>query len=1418
MDLRWTDGFLQPIVALILNNPYFIHMNYRSRLYPFLLCLCVLNFTHLRSQEVGKHFDFVDIKEGVSKVAVSTIIQDQNGFVWIGTNGEGLYKFDGVDYTSYKYQVNDTTSLNSSLIHCAYLDHGNRLWVGTENGLNLYDRDLDKFRRIPFAYKDEKDHSDFSAFSIYGDAGDNIFIGSFENGFFKLDATDSIIKRVPSKITDSKNIVNVNEIKVSDSGQVFAGTSLGLQEYDKAANKFEFSYFNTHEGLVPFKHPIQSILLTDDNSIWLGTVSKGVYIIEKGKTKEGGLDKVKHFSITDKRILDMISLSDGTILVGTENDGLFHMDKDGSLLNTYVFDKADKNSISSNSIWALLSDVDDRIWVGSYNSGISVYDSLYDKFRGIESLPYNPNSLYSGSVSGILKRDDGTFWISMDGGGIDTYDPSTKKFEHIGKGNSGYSGLNSLDIQTIFMDSQKNIWAGSWNDGVFLLKKGSYSFANFSSKNLPEVFRSNRIMSFDEGADGTIWIGTFYDGLISYNPKSKEFVRHTSKPFIKNELHTSAIRKVLVDSKDNLWLGTTQGLFKVVKVNSGDFKIKPLADIVKNTGQNITSANHILSLYESADGKIFIGTRGSGLCSYDDEKQEYVFYNGIIGLKDETVASIIESRNGDIWISGNSGISRIDLKNGAFTNFTQNDGLLSNDFNFNAVAQDEQGLLYFGNYKGIDFFDPDNISTNKGVPRLYLTGFKLFNKNILPNEENSPLKRVISQTKEITLNHTQSVFTIDYVGINYTRPEKNQYAYYLEGLEDSWNYVGGQRSATYTNLDQGEYTFKLKSANNDGVWNENPLTLKITVLPPWWKTNLALGGYFLLFIAGVYLLNSVTQKRIKEKQQIRNERDQRAREDELQKQKLQFFTNISHEFRTPLTLIINPLKDIINDASLTLPKRIREKHGVIYRNTDRLYRLINELMDFRKLEHNKMSIKVKELDLKGLSNEVVGYFQEEALSKNIHLSIDSDDNAIPIWADEKMVEKIIFNILSNAMKVTNEGGAIRMDILSRDMVEKLPLVNESEPVNVVEIVISDTGPGLTEEQVSKIFERFYQVKNLNETYYGGTGIGLEVVQNFVQLHRGKIEVTSELGKGTSFRVVLPKGKAYFSEDELFLEESKSLEPLEGPKMVTEHGRINTVDPKKKSINAKSYTLLIVEDNAELRNYLKDEFLEQYKVVVAKDGQEGLKIARDILPDIILTDVIMPNMDGFMFCKLIKEDLTTSHIPLLMLTAKAKIDDRIEGIEYGADAYMVKPFDMRLLRLRLSQLITSRQIIFDKYFRNISGGDENANSTSLDKGFIQKVLNYVHENMSDPDLNVELLAKELNLSRSQLYRKIKTLTGQTVNEFLRNVRLQKAKQIIETDEDLNISEVCYQVGFSSPSYFTKCFKALFGVLPTEIIKP
>src|SRR5690606_7523770 len=590
-------------------------------------------------------------------------------------------------------------------------------------------------------------------------------------------------------------------------------------------------------------------------------------------------------------------------------------------------------------------------------------------------------------------------------------------------------------------------------------------------------------------------------------------------------------------------------------------------------------------------------------------------------------------------------------------------------------------------------------------------------------------------------------------------------------------YVGSARSATYTNLDPGDYTFRLKASNNDGAWNEKPLELHLKVLPPWWKSNWALAVYLLVFFTAIVVLNKLTQNRIRNKQREKYQEENRIQQQQLNEKKFQFFTNISHEFRTPLTLIMNPIQDILQSDDLNIPARLREKHAIIHKNTQRLHRLVNELLDFRKLELNKVHLHAKEFDITQLIEHIIGHYKEEAMNKNIDLSFDKDEEPLRVWGDENLLEKVLFNVISNAFKASFEGGAINVAVYAKDRLVSFPLVHESFESSAVEIVISDTGIGLEKEQIERIFERVYQVENQNHSYYGGTGIGLEVVQSFVQLHKGKIEVASEPGKGTSFKIILPLGKAHFTDDELNVMTTKRVEDIQDDLVgISAVEAADTEEPQIKD-PATMHTLLLVEDNLELRTYLHQSFKGQYKVLMANNGKQALKIAKDILPDVIITDVIMPKMNGFDFCREIKTDMRTSHIPVLMLTAKAKIEDRIEGIEIGADAYMVKPFDLRLLKLRLSQLISSRQLIFNKYFSAISEVDENSNTTSLDKEFIQKALDYISKNIEDPNIGVESLGSHLNLSRSQVYRKIKALTNQTANEFIRNIRLHKAKALL-----------------------------------------
>jgi len=1379
-----------------------MQLKWSFRLFLF---FCMLSCINIWGQKQVKDFNFVDIKEGISKVGIYTITQDHYGFIWIGTNGYGLYKFDGIDYTSYKFKYQDSTSISSNLIFSSYLGKDNKLWIGTEDGLNIYDRDLDKFKKINIS---KSQNSNISVLSINEYDG-HLYIGTRLNGLFKYNLETQKTDRIPTK---NNNNPAINSIQINKEGIVFLGTSLGLKQLDTAKTEIIKPYLNGASN-IDVDAPIQSMLLDSKNNLWAGTYSKGVY---KYDFQNAQLSRVTKLEISQKRILAIIENSDKSILIGSENDGLFHMNSDGSIIKTYLYSKTDKNSIRSNSIWSLFKDKNERIWMGYYNSGVVISDDYYDKFNNIESLANNKNSLQTGSVTGITKDDNNHLWITMDGGGIDVFDPNSNKVEHINiSEKSSYKGLTSNYIQTIFIDSKKTIWAGSWDNGFYFLKKGAKKFTNINIDNSNGKLLSNAVLSFEEDKDGLIWIGTFYAGLYSYNPNTKKLQHYNSGDFLKYNINTSDVRKILVDTDGAIWVGTTSGLFKIDKINENDLKVTSFIKPMTIEYNNQKSSIHILSLYESSDNNIWIGTRGAGLSKFDKNKNQFTWYNKFSGLNEENIAGIIEDLDKNIWISGNSGITKLNVSENGMTNYTTNDGLLSDDFNFNATFRDKNGKLYFGNYKGVDFFNPKDLKKNTTLPSLYLTGLKIFNKEVTPSKENSPLNKVITETNSLKLNYKQSVFTIEYTGINYTRSEKNQYAYYLEGFEKSWNYVGNQRSATYTNLDYGDYTFKLKSANNDGIWNEEPLELKIKISPPWWKTTLAIIAYFILFILGILLLNKITQDRIKEKQLIKNERTQRIQEDKLHKKKIQFFTNISHEFRTPLTLILNPLKDIMRDETVILSERIKSKHTTIYRNTNRLYALINELMDLRKLELNKMHIIASKLNLINFTKDIVEYYKEEALSRNIFLSLDADISDIQVWADESMLEKIIFNILSNAMKVTPDNGSINVELIDNDSDFILPLMSETTPVKVIEIVISDTGPGLEEEQIKKIFKRFYQVENLNKTYYGGTGIGLEVVSSFVKLHKGKIEVSSKVGEGTTFRIILPKGKNHLSKDEIMsFKKEPDTDEIDANFIPINQTEIESIENLETGKNQKKHTILVVEDNTELRNYLKTELSINYKVLIAHNGKEALGIAQKSFPDVILTDVIMPEMDGFEFCKRIKTDIRTSHIPLLMLTAKSRIDDRIEGIEHGSDAYMTKPFDMRLLTLRLSQLITSRKLIFDKYFSEVSGAKENTNATSIDKEFINKVLAYIGENISNSSLSVEELANELNLSKSQSYRKIKSLTGQTPNELLRRIRLERAHQILETGSAY-INEVGFKVGFSSASYFTKCFKAHFGKLPTEV---
>lgn len=1370
------------------------------------ILLCFFGFINcLFSQGKFDSYQFRSIQETTSKRAISSIIQDKSGFIWIGTNGAGLYRYDGVNYFGYKYDKKHG-SVNSNFIYTTFIDSNNNLWIGTDQGLCLYNRDLDNFTKINIEDAITKGYDEpITIKTIIQDNNGNLILGAYGFGLFKLNTKTLKASLVKSKTLDKPNFLIKCSVK-NKQGIIYLGTSYGLLEID-LNGKVKQVYKDKFKR-EPLLDDIESIVIDKLGYLWMGTTENGLIKVKP----ETDNYQFENYFITKNKILSIVQSSLDYIICGTENDGLLVVDYKGNVLRKYLHSKYDNFSLKSNSVWSLYEDKEKRLWLGYYNKGLGVFDKPNNKFNSLESLVNNDNSLQTSYVTSIIKDKKGNLLISNEGGGLDIYNLTDKRYIHVNKNNQNYySGLDAVDIQTIFIDSKQNIWVGSWDRGIYFLKNGTTKFVNYNTTNTSGL-KSNRIFSFSEDSKGRIWIGTFIKGLHYFDNKSNTFVHCDSKPFTENALDNAFIRKVFVDSDDVLWVGTILGLYQVNIKDNSSFTVTKMRDAMFKDKTKYNSIQTILSIYESNDKTIWIGTDGEGLFSYNKKNKSFLNYNDFPNFKEKSVRAIIADNNGSLWISGGTGLTKLDFKSKKSTNFNKDDGLIDNDFNNNAVFKDGNGELYFGGYEGINYFNPNEIKKAEKAPSLYFSDFKLFNLSVKPNEDASPLTKVISQTKEITLNYTQSVFTIEYVGINYNYSKKNQYAYYLEGFEKDWNYVGNNRTATYTNLAPGNYVFKVKSANADGSWSDAQLELKIKILPPWWKTIWAYLAYTSILVFLLIYFNKMYQNRFKARQAIILEKEKTIQLEKLNNKKLQFFTNISHEFRTPLTLIINPLQDILRSKNLS--PEIHNKLKIVHKSSDRLSRLINELMDFNKLEFNKISLQAKKIEVITFTQGVISYFNEEAATRNITINFESSLDELEDWLDPKMLEKILFNIISNAFKFTPDNGTITISIDQLDTDNALVLNGNKVPS--FSITITDTGSGIHKKDLNRIFDRFYQLNNLNKDYYGSTGIGLEVVKEFIELHKGKIGVESQVGQGTKFTATFPLGKSFYKENEVIEEdftiEKNKLSLESNNNQSNEDDFVDEPDEKAKVETEKPYTVLIVEDNPELRNYLKEELSKTYKVIVAENGQKGYELAVQKLPDLIITDVIMPVMDGLQLCKNIKGDLKTSHIPLLMLSAKAMVKDRLEGIDSGADMYLSKPFELDILKSSLAQLITSRQIMFKKFYSGITK-DGKEKTTSLDNDFIQKILHFINENISEPELTVELLSSKIFLSRSQLYRKIKTLTGVSVNEFIRNVRLEKAKQLIERGNN-NINEISYKVGFTSPSYFSKCYKIKYGHLPTQ----
>lgn len=1353
---------------------------------------------HSASFGQSRKITFQSLEEGLSHHHVKGIVKDSEGFMWFGTY-DGLNKYDGTNFVLYENNPDDSTSLCHNSVNTILEDSQKNIWVGTSNGLVVYNRDTDNFSSL----KELGKRNIFYVSSLYCDRNDILWIGTSGSGLFRYDLKrhklDSCLydKNKPGSIRSNF----INSIVSDKDNNVWIGTRKGLELFDARTKSFTHFVHDPSDQTSLSGNAVSSLTNDKDGSVWVGTYGNGL----NRMVRSGGSYTFMRFqktnlagSLSHNNILSLIADKKGNLWVGTENGGLNCLPYKSDRFVSYLTEDGNPTSISSNSIWSLYEDNIGIVWIGTYNKGLSRIDEKYDKFEVLQRNSASPRTLVNNNVKGFAEGEPGKLWIATDGGGVCHFNTRTGQFS-LPVNNAT---LSRKEVMTIVYDTRKNIWVGTWAGGIDRLNKDGIKIKNYSSLNVPG-FTSNNIMCLYEDRQGNIWAGTSGNGLFMYNTVLDTFIPVFDSANKTHLTQTAYVNDILEDSDHTLWVGTMFGLVRINRNSDADYSFHEFSYRPNSTS---ISSFRVSVIFEDSKKNLWIGTE-EGLNLFNKRDTSFQVYQKREGLPNNSIKGILEDHAGNLWISTNKGISKFNPQKNTFRNFSTDDGLTTNEFNMRSCLRTRSGEFFFGGNNGINAFYPDSIKVNTYIPPVYLTDLKIFNAPVKIGGADSPLAKNITETTHITLTHEQSSFTIDFVALNYTRSSKNQYAFMLEGFEKQWNYVGTKRMATYTNLDAGTYIFKVKGSNNEGLWNETPTTLQITVLSPFWKTWWAYLMYVLIFSGVLFVFIKLLVIRAKQAQQLKLEQISHEKDEQLNKLKIQFFTNISHELRTPLSLILSPLEQIISTEQVQTDLRSRLKN--IFNNVERLFRLVNELMDFSKSEENKLKITAQMGDVVKFVQEEFYLFTDEAHRRQIEYRFAGPSEKINAWFDPGKLEKIILNLIANAFKFTPDQGKINV------IVEKIETGKRDaygEIQYAVRLSVVDNGSGISPEYIDNVFDRFFQSYEDKAKYQTGTGIGLALVKNLVELHQGTITVTSDKWKETRFTVTFPLGNAHFNENEIINEPIDIRSSMAKTRYLPTHRRPQ-VAVRKPSHNAP--VILIVEDNIELRDYIVSILSGAYQILEAPDGEAGFDLAAEQIPDLIISDIIMPRLNGIEFCKKIKEEITTSHIPVVLLTAKVTMENTIEGIESGADVYITKPFNVNYLEVTIKKLIETRRMLFQRFSQEVFLLPKEISTNPLDQKFLERAIEYIDKNIENEEINVENMASHLAMNRSNLYRKIKALTGQTATEFIRTVRLKMAIKHMESGE-MNISEIAFKVGFSSPGYFAKCFKIQFGRTPSEYL--
>ena len=1356
----------------------------------FIVCLCL----GLKSSGQTGYFETLNEKNLLSSNYINNIYQDSFGYIWIST-GFGLNCYDGYQVVNLNLPSPEPNIAISPEVNQVLEDSLKNLWIATSSGLISYN--LVSYKYNWHILDDSK--NSFSSVVVRHlilDRDNTLFVLTPTACFRYLQSNNRFEKL---KIPGLEKTIFTKMMKDNEHNFWFVSDHYILKWNETSGQEKIYQHNPADPGsLGPLS--LNNLFNDSKGKIWV-SLSSG---IDKYLPLQ---DKFEHHTVVGG-VLSVTEDQEGVFWMATWEDGFCKYNPQTKAFSKYQNDPNDPFSLLSNSLRCLNFDLDGNLWIGTNGNGVNIFKEDYWRFKQYQSILGNNNSLNSNVIRSFCEAKNGV-WIGTENGGLNYLDRFTGKYSHYSDLSNTQKKRSNLIVLAICEDLNGQIWLGTIG-GLFRFNKAKagyeYVQLSFGSERPPEIW------CISKNEKGILWLGTNI-GLIKFNPENNQAERFTSTPNDTKTLSNNSIPAILPVSNNILWVGTKNGLNRfdcitneVKRYFNNPADINSIAD---------NSVNHILL---SSKGELWVVTN-NGLSKFNPEKDNFTNFRNE-NWPSRVLLGLLEDEKGNLWISSHHGIINFNSKGFITKSYDIHDGLQSNQFLSGALMRTRNGEMFFGGVNGFNSFKPSEIKINTNEPKVIITSIFINNQEAKFGAHRSPLKQSLQSTKKIALNFGQNTFNLNFLAINYTHTEKNQYAYKLEGFDKEWINCDIRRTAFYTNIPHGKYRFIVKAANNDGVWNEQGASLEIVVLPPIWATWWARILYVLIPIIMLYFFRRYSIIGIEVKNQLDLERIEKEKVKEVYDMKMRFFMNISHEFRTPLTLIIDPIENVLKQ--LRDDSVMKKTLALSHKNALRMLGLVNQLLEFRKIETGNVALCVSEQEIVGFTTEVIDSFWEKASKHAITIELRTSLQQIQVWFDKEKMEIILFNLLSNALKFTPENGriTISLSLIQKEYLRKTNKIRllskqELKLKEFVRIEVEDTGRGIPAENLEHVFDRFYQVAGQHHDIEKGTGIGLSLTKDLVEVHGGSIEATSIVNIGSRFIILIPTGNEHFAMSEINLEASETNNGL--MKKQVEMFDFNEQEAEIEDVEGKAldhrYVILFVDDNADISSYFKINMEQIYQVHIGHNGQEGFELAQKYLPDLIITDVMMPVMDGIEMTRKIKNNEITRHIPVILLSARSASESQREALEEGATDYITKPFSMDILQLKIRSILADREIIQAKYRMNLLSPSVEIAYASADEKFMKKLHELIEKNIGEPNFEVESIVDQIGMSRAQLYRKLNSLTGQSVKEFVRNVRLRTAAELLAKG-DLRVVEVMTMVGINNRAYFIKCFKEIYGVNPSN----